>query len=311
MQDLGRLGIFVRVAEMGSFTQAAASLGIHKGRASLAVRALEAEIGARLLHRTTRAVQLTEDGRAFYARAKNLLSEVEDLRSMFANEESALRGRLRVDVPTELARTALIPALPDFLERHPELELEMSSTDRRVDLVQEGFDCVVRIGPVVDETLIARRMGALRMANAGSPAYLAKIGTPKSLGDLVTQRHRTVHYTPTLGSKPFGWEYPEGSRYASLTLPGSLSVNSVQTYHAAGLAGAGLIQAGLAALQPYFASGEMVEILPHLAPEPLAVWMVVAHRHNLSRRVRAFIAWVEDTLAPYLEIGDGQTPTTG
>ena len=153
MQNLEPLLIFITVAEMGSFTRAADSLGIQKGRASTAVRKLEDDVGVRLLHRTTRSVQLTEDGRAFHARARDLLAEVDDLHAMFAGDRVALRGRLRVDLPTEVARTTIVPALPDFMAAHPELELEVSSTDRQVDLVQEGFDCVLRLGPIRDETL--------------------------------------------------------------------------------------------------------------------------------------------------------------
>ena len=163
MKNLQPILIFLTVAEMGSFTRAADSLGIQKGRASMAVRKLEEDVGVRLLHRTTRSVQLTEDGRAFHARARELLAEVDDLQSMFAGDRVALRGRLRVDLPTEVARITIVPALPDFMATHPELELEVSSTDRQVDLVQEGFDCVLRLGPVRDETLIARPLGLLRM----------------------------------------------------------------------------------------------------------------------------------------------------
>ena len=187
MQNLEPILIFITVAEMGSFTHAADSLGIQKGRASTAVRKLEEDVGVRLLHRTTRSVQLTEDGRAFHARARDLLAEVDDLHSMFAGDRVALRGRLRVDLPTEVARTTIVPALPDFMATHPELELEVSSTDRQVDLVQEGFDCVLRLGPIGDETLIARPLGLLRMVNAASPAYLARYGVPRSLEDLQRQ----------------------------------------------------------------------------------------------------------------------------
>ena len=162
MQNLEPILIFITVAEMGSFTRAADSLGIQKGRASTAVRKLEEDVGVRLLHRTTRSVQLTEDGRVFHARARDLLAEVDDLHSMFASDRVALRGRLRVDLPTEVARTTVVPALPDFLATHPELELELSSTDRQVDLVQEGFDCVLRLGPCVDGSGLARRIFTLR-----------------------------------------------------------------------------------------------------------------------------------------------------
>jgi DNA-binding transcriptional LysR family regulator len=288
---------------MGSFTRAADSLGIQKGRASTAVRRLEEDVGVRLLHRTTRSVQLTEDGRAFHARARDLLADVDDLQSMFAGDRVALRGRLRVDLPTELARTTIVPALPEFMAAYPDLELEVSSTDRQVDLVQEGFDCVLRIGPIGDETLIARPLGQLRMVNAASPAYLARYGVPQSLEDLQLQAHRTIHYSRTLGAKPYGWEYPNGEsgNYATLALPGALHVNSVQTYEAAGLAGIGLMQAALSGIRRHFESGALIEILPDFRPEPLSVSLVVAHRNNLSRRVRAFMTWIEEVLTPYLE----------
>jgi DNA-binding transcriptional LysR family regulator len=301
MQNLEPILIFITVAEMGSFTHAADSLGIQKGRASTAVRKLEEAVGVRLLHRTTRSVQLTEDGRVFHARARDLLADVDDLHSMFASDRMALRGRLRVDLPSELARTTIVPALPTFMTTYPGLELEVSSTDRQVDLVQEGFDCVLRLGPIGDETLIARPLGKLRMVNAASPAYLARNGVPLSLEDLQHQGHRAVHFARTLGAKPYGWEYPDGNSYAKFQLPGALHFNSVQTYEAAGVAGLGLIQAPLLAIGRYLESGALVEILPDFQHRPLAVSLVVAHRRNLSRRVRAFMGWIETLLAPHLE----------
>jgi DNA-binding transcriptional LysR family regulator len=301
MQNLEPIHIFITVAEMGSFTHAADSLGIQKGRASTAVRKLEEDIGVTLLHRTTRSVQLTEDGRVFHARARDLLADVDDLHSMFAGDRVALRGRLRVDLPSELARTTFVPALPAFMAAHPELELEVSSTDRQVDLVQEGFDCVLRLGPIGDETLIARALGKLRMVNAASPAYLARYGVPRSPEDLRHQKHRAIHFSTMLGAVPYGWEYPDGDSYATLQLPGSLHVNSAQTYDAAALAGLGLIQAPLLGIGQYLKSGALVEIMPDFRRRSLTVSLVVAHRSNLSRRVRAFMKWIEDVLTPYLE----------
>lgn len=301
MQNLEALAIFVRIAEMGSFTRAADSLGIQKGRASNVVRELEAQTGARLLHRSTRSVQLTEDGRSFHARARALLADAEELGAMFAGNETPVKGRLRIDLPTEFARSTVMPALPMFMQCYPDIELELSSTDRRVDLIQEGMDCVLRVGDIVDEMLVARTLGALRMVNAASPAYLARYGIPRTLEDLSAQGHRMVHYTPTLGSRPTGWEYPTGQTHAMLALPGSLSVNNVQTYHGAGLAGLGLIQAGLSSLKPFLISGELIEVLLQLRPKSLPVSIVVAHRHNLSRRVRLFVEWLENILVPYLD----------
>lgn len=301
MQNLDALLIFARVAEMTSFTRAAESLGIQKGRVSMVVRELEREMGVALLHRTTRTVQLTEDGRAFYSRARDLLAEVEELRSMFSANGTALRGRLRVDMPTELAQSVVIPALPQLIAAHPGLELEISSTDRRVDLVQEGFDCVIRLGPVVDESLIARPLGKLRMINAASPGYLARYGTPHTLDDLLNHGHQMVHYTRTFGARLAGWEYPDGEGYASFSLPGAMQVNSVQTYHAAAIAGIGLIQAGYSGLARHIERGALVEVLPDLRPKPLDAWLVVAHRRNLSQRVRTFMNWIETVLKPYFD----------
>jgi DNA-binding transcriptional LysR family regulator len=301
MQNLDALLIFARVAEMSSFTRAAESLGVQKGRVSAVIRELELALGVTLLHRTTRRVQLTEDGRTFYTRARDLLAEVQELESMFAADGAPLRGKLRVDMPTELAQSVVVPALPQLMAAHPQLELELSSTDRRVDLVQEGFDCVVRLGAIGDESLIARPLGKLRMINAASPAYLAQFGTPESLEDLRSQGHRMVHYARTLGARPAGWEFPDGDGYAALALPGTMQFNNVQTYHAAGLAGIGLIQAGYSALAHYLAEGTLVEILPDLRPEPLDAWLVVAHRRSLSQRVRTFIRWIEEVLAPYFD----------
>ncbi|CAB3747648.1 LysR family transcriptional regulator [Burkholderia puraquae] len=301
MQNLDALLIFARVAEMTSFTRAAESLGIQKGRVSMVVRQLERDVGVALLHRTTRSVQLTDDGRAFYSRARDLLADVQELQSMFSRDGTRLRGRLRVDMPTELARSVVVPALPQLMAAHPELELELSSTDRRVDLVQEGFDCVIRLGPIVDETLIARPLGRLRMINAASPGYLARHGVPHTLDDLLRHGHRMVHYSLTLGARHAGWEYPSGDGYATLALPSAMQVNNVQTYHAAGLAGIGLIQAGYSGVASHVASGALVEVLPDLRPEPLSASLVVAHRRNLSPRVRAFMDWIERVLAPYFD----------
>lgn len=301
MQDLDSLAIFVRIAEMGSFTHAAEGLGIQKGRASKVVRQIEQSFGIRLLHRSTRSVRLTDEGRAFYTRARALLADAEELSTMFAGSEAPLRGRLRVDLPTELARTTIIPALPSFMSRYPDVELEISSTDRRIDLIQEGVDCAVRIGAIVDDSLVARSMGALRMVNVASPAYLKRHGVPHTLEDLLASGHRMIHYAPTLGTRPYGWEYPHGDGYSALPLAGSISVNSVQTYHAAGLAGLGLIQAGFSSLTGYIASGQLVEVLAEFPSEPLPVYFVVAHRQNLSHRVRILMEWLEQVLQPYLD----------
>ena len=199
------LQIYARVAELASFTQAADSLGLPKASVSQAVQQLEASLGTRLLLRTTRRVQTTPDGQLFYERCKDVLADVDELQSMFQQGSQALRGRLRVDMPSGVARQQVLPRLNEFLAAHPLLDVELSSTDRRVDLVREGFDCVLRVGQLEDSALVARPLGHLVQINCASPAYLAAHGIPRTLEDLVN--HKLVHYVPTLGAKPVGWEY--------------------------------------------------------------------------------------------------------
>src|SRR5258708_40179453 len=151
------------------------------------------------------------------------------------------------------------------------------------------------------DTRLAPPLGLLRMGNLSSPAYLARYGVPRSLEDLQRQEHRTIHFSTMLGARPYGWEYPDGDSYATLQLPGALHVNSAQTYEAAALAGLGLIQAPLLGIGRYLESGALGEVLPDFGRRSLPVSLVVAHRRNLSHRVRAFMKWIENVLAPYLE----------
>jgi DNA-binding transcriptional LysR family regulator len=300
MKTIEGLQIFVRVAELSSFTQAAEQLALPKARVSTAVQQLEGQLGTRLLHRTTRKVQLTQDGQAFYERCKDLLADVDELQGMFQQRGvQSLRGRLRVDMPTLIARDQIIPRLPQFLAAHPQLSVEFSSTDRRVDVVREGFDCVLRVGPLADSGLVARPVGQLRQINCASPGYLAQHGTPKTLEDLAS--HRLIHYVPTLGAKPGGWEYLHEGRTRSVAMPSVLTVNSTEAYQSACVAGLGLIQAPAAGLASLLARGLLVEVMPqHRAPS-LPVSLLYANRRNLPQRVQVFMAWVAETLAPYLD----------
>jgi len=298
MNRLDAMQIFVRVAELASFTRAADSMGLPKASISTAVQQLEGLLGTRLLHRTTRKVQMTQDGLAFYERSKDLLADMDELQSMFQQGSEALRGRLRVDMPSSVATRFVIPRLPEFLREHPQLELELSSTDRMVDLVREGFDCVVRVGLLADSSLIARPLGSLRVVNCASPAYIETYGMPRSLDDLAN--HRLIHYVTTLGAKPFGFEYFDGNAYRTLAMPGALTVNSVESYQASCLAGLGIIQAPSVGVRDRIEQGLLVEVLPEYRAEPMPVSLLYAHRRNLSKRVQVFMSWLAEQIAPYL-----------
>ena len=286
---------FARVAEMESFTGAAKSLGLPKATVSLAVQRLEERLGVRLLHRTTRRVHLTQDGTVFYERCRDLLSDAEEVETLFQQTPEALSGRIRVDMPSRMARLRVIPALPRFLERHPAVEIELGSTDRAVDLVREGYDCVVRVGSAGDSGLIARRIGELQLINCASPAYLKRHGTPRGLKEL--PRHFLVHWVGTLGEKPGGWEYEEDGEWKELPMRGLVTVNNAESYLAACLAGLGIIQVPNVLLDAELKARRIVEVLPRLRARPMPVNILYPHRRQLSRRVRVFIEWLEELLA--------------
>jgi DNA-binding transcriptional LysR family regulator len=305
MNPIDRMHIFARVAELGSFTQAADDFGMQKGSVSSAVQQLEAELGTRLLHRTTRKVQLTQDGQAFYERSRDVLADIDELQAMFQQGGDALRGRVRIDMSTGVARNAVIPRLPEFLALHPLLELEISSTERFVDLVREGFDCVVRAGPVTEGGLIARPLGHLRMINCASPAYFAARGTPQTPADLGA--HQLVHFVNTLGSKSGGFEYADGDVSRSVAIGGAITVNNAEAYTAACLAGLGIIQVPVAGVGELLATGQLVETLPRHVPRPLPLTLLYANRRNLSKRVRVVMDWLARVIGDYLT-ENGQTP---
>ena len=296
--------IFTRVAELASFTQAADALGLPKASVSHAVQQLEAALGTRLLHRTTRRVAPTQDGQVFYERCKDLLADADELHTLFQQPgiagSQALRGRVRIDMSTSMARQAVIPRLPELLALHPLLELEISSTERRVDLVREGFDCVLRAGPVQDTSLVARPLHPMRMANCASPAYLQAHGTPHALADLA--HHQLVHYASTLGAKPDGFEVlaPDGKTTSALPMSGPITVNNAEAYMAACLAGLGIIQVPAVAVQEHIRGGLLVALLPDLAAPPMPLNLLYAHRRNLSKRVRVVMDWLAEVVEAHV-----------
>ena len=299
MSPFDRMHIFVRVAELASFTQAAEALGIPKASASTAIQQLEAQLGTRLLHRTTRRVQLTQDGQACYERCKDLLAEVDALQSMFQQADGAgLKGRVRIDMSTGMARNVVVPRLPELLARHPGLEVELSSTERRVDVVREGFDCVLRTGAVVDSSLVARPLGLARLVNCASPAYLRAHGTPRSLADL--PGHRLVHFVNTLGARSAGFEAVVDGALVLTPMQGALTVNNAEAYMAGCLAGLGLIQVPHLGVVDLLARGDLVEVLPQLAAPPMPLTLMYANRRNLPRRVRTVMDWLAQVVAEHL-----------
>lgn len=296
MNKLELLRTFVRVSEMSSFTLAGESLGLPRSTVSEHVQALETLLGTRLLQRTTRKVQATQDGLVLYERSKDLLSHMDEIEGLFRQDEASLTGRIRIDMPNILARRVVMPRLPEFMDRHPHLELEISSTDRRVDLLGEGFDCVLRVGAQPDQTVVARHLCDFAMVNCASPAYLQRYGVPQRLEDLA--QHRLVHYVGVLGSRSEGFVYEEEGKLHRMPMAGSVTVNNTDAYESACLGGFGLIQAPLMGMQAYLLSGELVAVLPQFNAPSMEVSLLYARQRHLPLRVRAFMDWLGQVIQP-------------
>lgn len=296
---LETLQAFVRVAELRSFTQAADSLGLPKASVSTWVKQLETQLGTQLLHRSTRRVQLTPDGEEFYRRALDLLAELDDLEHSFRQAPGDLRGRLRVDMPRGIARNLVMPKLPDFLLQHPQLQMEISSTDRRVDPIAEGFDCVVRVGQLQDSALIARPIGQLSSVNCASPDYLARQGIPTSLDDLA--QHQLVHYVPKLGSKSAGFEYCDQGEVKFIAMTGQVTVNDSDAYREATLAGFGIAQIPRVGALEELRAERLVEVLRQFTAAPMPVSLIYPNRRNQAHRVKIFMAWLSELLTSYVD----------
>lgn len=299
MNQLEAMQIYVRVAELSSFTKAADHLGLPKASISTAVQQLESKLNTRLLQRTTRRVQMTQDGQVFYERCKDLLADMDELDGLFQQGATNLTGRLRIDMPSAMAKSQLVPRLPEFLAQHPRLQIEISSTDRRVDLIQEGFDCVIRVGKLSDSSLIARPIGHLDLLNCVSPAYIERFGIPQTLGDLA--QHQLIHYLPTLGGKSLGFEYVQDDEVHFLSMAGNITVNNSDAYTAACLAGFGIAQIPRVGAQEHLRQGRLIDILPEHRARSMPVSLLYANRRNLARRVQVFMDWASKVLTEYVD----------
>ena len=301
MNRIEAMQIYVSVAELASFTQTANTMGLPKASISTAVQQLESELGTRLLHRTTRRVQMTQDGQVFYERCQDLLADFEELQNLFRSSETALQGRLRVDMPSGVARDIVLPRLPEFLQAHPALNIELSSTDRRVDLIREGFDCVLRVGALGDSNLIARPLGYYRMINCASPGYVAQFGRPTHPDELAG--HRLIHYVMTLGTHDSGFEYQDpddAGTVKTVAMNGALTVNNSDAYYGACLAGLGVIQVPEAGVRAALDGGQLVELMPRYRAAPMPVALVYANRRHQPRRVQVFMNWLDSIMQPRL-----------
>jgi LysR family transcriptional regulator, regulator for bpeEF and oprC len=282
--------VFTCVVALGSFSKAAEALRLPKARVTTLVQQLEAHLGVRLLARTTRRLHLTDDGAAYQQRALALLQELGDLEGSVTRSVKTPEGRLRVDVPAAAARHLLAPALPEFFRLYPRMALELGSSDRPVDLIAEGVDCVIRGGQVHDDSLVARPLGSLRVVTCAAPSYLASMGTPRSLQDL--DQHMFVNFFSAKTGRVFAFDFVRDGRTQEVTRPHWVAANDADTHVAAGVAGMGLMQTPVnVEVQRHLKAGRLVQVLPEWTAAELPLVILYPRNRHLSAKVRAFADW--------------------
>ena len=293
MDRLVAMEAFVRVADGRSFSLAARQMRLSKSVVSRQIAALEAALGARLLQRTTRTLTLTEAGRLYLERARRILADIDEAGRPVGQLSDAPRGQLRVSAPMSFGFLHLAPAIPAFLARHPDVTVDMSLTDRFVDLVEEGFDVAVRIGQLRDSSLVARRLAPSRLVVCASPEYLARRGVPRVPADLAG--HECLHNTNIAGD----WRFvaPDGGMQA-IEVSGRLAANNGDALQAAARAGAGLIYLPSFIVGDDLQAGRLVSVLDDFTLVGSTVNAVYPHARHLSPKVRVFVDFLAERFGP-------------
>lgn len=291
MDKLQAMQVFTRVVDTNSFSGAADSLHMTRSSVTTIIQALEAYLKVRLLNRTTRRISLTPDGAAYYERCSRILAEVEDSESSFSRA-SAPRGKLKVDMPGSIGRLVVVPALDDFHSRYPDIDLMLGVGDRPVDLIQDSVDCAIRIGPMQDSTLIARRVGVSEFVTVASPEYIARNGKPSSLEELET--HTAVNYFSSRNGRIVEMDFVVDGEPIEVRMRSKLAANDGDAYLQCGLRGLGLVQVPHFLAMPHMESGALVEVLGKWRPSPFPISAIYPQNRHLSPQVRVFVEWVAE-----------------
>lgn len=308
MDRFDAMQAFARVVEAGSFTKAAETLHMSKTSVTQLVQQLEARLRVKLLNRTTRKVNITADGAAYYERVVRLLGDMDDAETSLSDASASPRGRLRVDVPSPLARLILVPALPAFHARYPDIQFDMGVSDRMVDLIGENVDCVVRGGELADQSLMARHVGDLQLGVYAAPSYLERAGLPSHPRELENSHHRVVgfHWPRTGKVLPYTLRRQGGE---SIQVQGRyvLAVDDGNAYLAAGLAGLGVLWLPDYMSDAHVARGELVPLFEGWHLDPMPIYVAFPPNRHVSAKLRVFIDWVAALMAQHAPV---QRPAT-
>ncbi|MEO8297593.1 MAG: LysR family transcriptional regulator [Burkholderiales bacterium] len=297
MDKLSAMQAFVRVVEVGTFTKAADLLDLPKATVTRLIQNLEAHLQTKLLNRTTRRVTVTADGAVYFDRALRLLGELDELESSMTRAKTNPRGRLRIDVPASLGQLLLIPQLPDFHARYPDIQIDLGVSDRPVDLIGENVDCVLRGGEITDQSLVARRIGEFHTILCATPAYLQRHGLPAHPNELEDGAHRMVNYLSHRTGRPYPTVFQRGNEQLEINARHMIAVNDSTASLAAGLAGLGIVHTATFQAYPHIVSGALKPVLLDWCAETIPLYVVYPPNRHLSTKVRVFVDWVVELFA--------------
>ena len=304
MDRIDAMQAFVRVVETGSFTKAAETLHMSKTSVTQLVQQLEARLQVKLLNRTTRKVNVTADGAAYYERVVRLLADIDDAETSLSSASASPRGKLRVDVPSPLARMILVPALPAFHARYPDIQLDMGVSDRMVDLIDENVDCVVRGGTLTDQSLMARKVGDLQLGAYAAPSYLERAGTPLHPRDLEDTHHRIVGFLWSRTGKTFPYAMHRDGESVSVQGHYVFAVDDGNAYLAAGLAGLGVLWLPDYMSKPHLAGGDLVRLFEGWRFDTMPLYLAFPPNRHVSAKLRVFIDWIVELMAQHAPVTD-------
>lgn len=290
LDRLEAMRAFCRIVEVGSFSNAAESLSVAKTTLSGQVQTLEAMLGIKLLHRTTRKVSPTTEGAAYYTRARAIIDDVDELESAISRSQNEIRGWIRIEMPSPVGLLLVLPALNNFSEKYPDIKLDIGCSERVLDLRHDGVDCAIRGGGISDDDLVCRQIGLMRFCFCASPAYLQNSPVIRTASDLPHHKHLGFkfpgtgrRYTPTLY---------RGDESFTLDQPPSMYLSSGSATAVAALAGLGVAFLPTAEAEPHFKSGALIELLPDWQLPSMPLSVVYPFTRHLPSRVRAFIDWI-------------------
>lgn len=304
MDRFDAMKAFVRVVEAGSFTKAALTLHMSRTTVTQLVQQLEARLRLKLLNRTTRQVNVTEDGAAYYQRIVRVLAELEDVESSLPGASAAPHGVLRVDVPSPFATLILIPALPQFHAKFPDIQFDMGASDRKVDLIGDNVDCVVRGGAMTDLSLAARHVGDLALGVYAAPAYLERAGTPRHPAELQEDGHRIVKYRWSGSGDGYPYAMRKGGESVKLQGRHILTIDDGNAYLAAGLAGLGALWLPAYMAKAHAARGELLPLFADWRADPMPLYVAYPPHRHVSKKLRVFIDWVAELMAQHAPVAD-------